>query len=116
MTTKQDIRNEGFRRGFNVASWTDLPTIGDRIPKDVDWVGYEEVTEENQGDVWELFAFEAESNGRQFSPFEQTAAELNELAESKPYDVWQVYEDGIAAGIRAYWRKHYAKAVKRHEL
>lgn len=110
MTTKQDIRNEGFRRGQNVASWTDLPEIGLKIALDLDWVGYDTVTEANQYHVWEMFCGEAERNDRQFSPFEVTAHELNELR--KPYDVWEVFEAGISASITAYGRKHHADALR----
>jgi hypothetical protein len=111
MATKQDIRNEGFRRGQNVASWTDMPEIGTKLPRDVDWVGIGVVIEANQYEAWEMLCGEAESNDRQFSPFEQTARDLNEMAESKPYDVWEVYEAGIQAGIAAYGRKHHAAAL-----
>jgi hypothetical protein len=99
----------GFERGWNVASWCDLPEIGQEIPRHVDWVGYREVTAENLRDVWEMYCHESESNDRQFSPFEMTAHDLNELADSKPYDPWEIFEDGIRAGISAYWRKHYSQ-------
>lgn len=109
MATKQEIYEAGFERGYNVASWVDVPEIGSPIDKCIDWVGYGDVvTEENVQDYMETCAFEAESNGRQYSPFEFTANELNEMEDSKPYDVWQVFEDGIAAGIR----KNIAKRMK----
>lgn len=109
MTTKQAIRSRGYQRGWNVASWCDLPEIGMEIPKHIDWVGYDTVDADNRRDVWEMYYNESESNDRQFSPFEFTAHELNELAETKPYDPWQIFEDGLRAGIAAYWRKHYAR-------
>lgn len=103
--TKKEIRQAGYQRGFCVASWTELPEIGAKVPKHIDWVGYEEVTKENAGDVFELYANGAESGSRQYADFSHLAAEMNSLAEMKPYDPWEVLEDGILAGIRANWRK-----------
>jgi hypothetical protein len=111
MATRQDIRNEGFRRGQNVASWVDMPAIGTELQPDIDWIGLDIVTEANQYEAWEMLCNEAESNDRQSSPFEQTAHELNELAETKPYDPWEVFEDGIRAGIQAYGRRHHKAAL-----
>ena len=109
MTTRRQIRDLGYTRGWNVASWCDLPEIGSHIPKHVDWVGYDTVDADNLRDVWEMLCSESESNDRQFSPFEFTAYELNELQETKPYDPWEVFEDGLRAGIAAYWRKNYSQ-------
>lgn len=101
MATKQDIRNDGFRRGQSVASWTDMPEIGTRIRPDIDWVGLGQyVTARNQFDYWELCA-----NASAEIPSD-TREELEALA--KPYDVWEVFEAGITAGIQAYGRKHHA--------
>jgi len=44
-------------------------------------------------------AHEAESHGRQYSPFEFTASEINTLEEFDSDDAWQAFDDGIAAGI-----------------
>jgi hypothetical protein len=40
---------------------------------------------------------EAEQNSRQFSSWEFIAEDLNELQATKPYDVWEVYDEGISA-------------------
>ncbi len=106
---KREIYNMGYRRGWNVASWQDMPEIGDELPRHLDWVGYGTVDHENQIDVWEMICGEAESSDRSFSPWDHTAHALNDIADSKPYDVWQVYDDAILAGIRAYRRKNYPK-------
>jgi hypothetical protein len=45
---------------------------------------------------------------REYSPFEFTAQALNETQESKSYDVWLVFDDGIAAGIK----KNYKERIK----
>lgn len=110
--TKKEIYREGFRRGYNIASWQDLPEIGTEIkPFQVsNFIG----TIETMSDAEEVFfclAGEAESNDREYSPFEFTAKELNDLEETKPYDVWEVYENGISAGMIKNWkeRKGYYK-------
>lgn len=105
--TKREIYQAGYTRGWSVASWQNMPSIGDEIPKDIDWVGYGTVDRENQIDVWTMYCSEAESRDRDFSPFEFTAHDLNEIADSKPYDVWELYDNAIQAGIRSYRMKHY---------
>jgi hypothetical protein len=101
MATKQDIRNEGFRRGQNVASWVDLPAIGDRIRPDVDWVGLGRyVTEANRFDYWELLA-----QSQSYGIPDQFCGII------KPYDVADVFREGVEAGIRAYGRRHHKQAL-----
>jgi len=110
MTTKQEIFNEGYDRGYSIASWQDLPEIGTEIKPFTlpNFIG----PINDIHDAAEVFiesCCEAEANDRQFSPFEFTAKELNEMENSKPYDVWEEFEDGITAGFEANWleRKHY---------
>lgn len=43
-------------------------------------------------------AFEAESNSRQYSPFEFFAKALND-ASGRSEGLWQAYEDGVGTGI-----------------
>lgn len=102
--TKRDIFNMGKEYGFNVASWVEKPEIGSRVPREIDWVGYKEVTKENQQDVWTLYAQAADEAARQYAEFSFTAKELNDLEAAKRYDVWEVFEDGIEAGFRKAWR------------
>ena len=99
--TKKDIREAGFNRGHNIASWQDMPEIGDKVDKYIDWFGYDVVDQDNILDVCVLYANAAEENDRQYSPFEFTASELNEITDSKPYDVWQVFDEAIQAGMLA---------------
>jgi hypothetical protein len=103
--TKREIYNAGKERGYNIASWQDIPTIGDSIPRHIDWVGYKVVDADNLRDVWEMYCGEAESMNREYSPFEFTAHDLNEKQEKVDYDVWQEFERGIARGILLYSRK-----------
>jgi hypothetical protein len=94
---KSEAYEMGFERGESVASWIDIPELGTEI-KHIDYVGYETVTEENFLDVMEMFAFEAESNGREYSPFEFTASEFNKARNSE--SLWEAFDNGIADGIR----------------
>ncbi len=109
--TKREIYKLGFERGFNVASWTDLPEIGEKLCRSIDWAGIGEITTENVAEAFEMLCHGAESNGRDFSPFEFTAHQMNELEDKKPYDVWEIFDNGIAAGIRKNWkaRKNFYK-------
>jgi hypothetical protein len=101
--TQQDIYEQGFNRGWNTASWVDIPEFGTKVPKDVDYIGVGEICEANVADAMEMIASEAESNSRQFSPFEDTCSELNAMEQDEEIDFepWDAYEDGIADGIRA---------------
>lgn len=106
-THKSIIFQDGIERGRAVASWIDLPQIGSVVLTESD--GRIVITKENQADVWVSLCYDAESNGRQYSPFEFTARELNDLHESKPYDVWEVFESGITEGINREWSEQYAR-------
>ena len=104
------VYEEGFERGYNIASWQDLPEIGTEIPRFmVD--GFSGIIE-NVEDAQEVFisvCFSAEDSNRQFSLFEFMAKELNALDEVASFDVWGVFEDGITDGFYANWdsRKDY---------
>lgn len=96
----------GYDRGWNCASWTDMPDIGTTLPKHVDWEGIGLIsTVADQISAWELLCGEAESNGRQFSPFEFTAQAINESRDPDGY--WERFDAGIESGMRAYRRKHF---------
>ncbi len=102
----------GYDRGWHVASWTDMPEIGQMLPRDIDWQGIGSIKSVNdQIDAWEALCSEAESNSRQFSPFEFTARAINESRDPDSY--WEAFDEGITAGLRAYRRKHYKLATLR---
>lgn len=99
---EQDAYLRGFERGFNCASWQDLPEIGDVVRTEAD--GKVTVDEDNQWDVVADLAFDGESNSRQFSPFEFTASEFNAADEDKEGSseaLWEAFDNGIADGIHA---------------
>ena len=118
------IYQAGKERGYNLATWIDAPELGKRYLTESD--GYIVATEENLSDVWFSLCYDAEANGRQFSPFEFTARELNNLQAgehcahfayteeivpypetgkmpAKLYDVWELFDQGITEGIALEW-------------
>jgi len=109
MANMKDARKDGYARGYNIASWTEIPSIGDEIPRHLDWVGYRIVDADNQADVWSMLVGEAESANRDFSPFEFTAHAFNESSNSE--GLWEAFDAGIQAGIAAYYRKHIKRSL-----
>ena len=103
---KREAYEMGLDRGRNVASWVDMPELGTKIPRNIDWVGYDVVTEDNMADVMELYAFAGESNDREYSPFEFTASEFNHARNSE--SLWESFDRGITDGIR----KEISKRLK----
>ena len=110
----KDMRELGYNRGRNVASWQDMPEIGDAIPRHLDWIGIGTIDSvEDQIEAWEMFCSESESMDRDFSPFEFTAHDINESSDPDRY--WEAFDLGISNGIRAYRRKHYKLADMRRD-
>ena len=109
-TDKSKIYQAGYGHGYSVASWNELPEIGDSVDKSIDCFGIDIIKTVN--DAYEYFmtvCYAAEENGRQYSPFEFTAKKLNDLQELKQYDVWEIFQRGIEAGFNKNWndRKSY---------
>jgi hypothetical protein len=95
--TTKDAYQRGFERGFNCASWQDLPEIGHTLW--LDGEGRITVDEDNQWDTVQSLAYEGESNARQYSPFECTASEFNKARNAEAR--WEAFDAGIADGISA---------------
>jgi hypothetical protein len=88
----------GWRAGHGIACHN-VPEIGDRIDRYVDFVGLGKVvTAENISEYHEALCFSAELSGREFSPFESIAHEFNESEDSE--SLWEAFESGIADSIR----------------
>jgi len=112
MTTKKEIYEMGKTRGRNLASWTDLPEIGSR-PNQM--IAYETCISEIEDihdahDIFVALTWQAEQMNRDYSPFEFIAHDLNKMVETKPYDPWEVFEEGIRVGIKKEWKErkgHY---------
>jgi hypothetical protein len=106
--TKSEIFRLGFERGYGVASWVDLPEIGTKLPRDVDWVGIGIVTSvEDAYEAFSMIAYENEAHSRCYSPFEFTAQELNNMEDDMEitFEPWTTFEEGIQAGIDKNWQK-----------
>jgi hypothetical protein len=95
--TTKDAYERGFLRGFNCASWQDLPEIGETVRTDSD--GKVTVDESNQWDVVSSLAYESESIDRDYSPFEFTCSEFNKARNSEAR--WEAFDAGISDGISA---------------
>lgn len=107
--TKKEILESGRDNGYNIASWIDLPEIGSPIDKCIDWIGLGDVvTKNNVADYFEILCHAAEDNSRQYSDFSFLAHDLNEIADQKPYDVWEVYDEGVSKGISDNWKERKA--------
>lgn len=101
---KRQAYNMGKERGYNIASWVELPELGQNIDKSIDWIGLgETVTKDNAGDYFEILCQESESMGRDYSPFEITASEFNSCFNSE--SLWGEFDRGISKGIADNWRE-----------
>lgn len=111
----REARALGRERGWNVASWQDMPAIGETLCRSVDWIGIGTIeTVEEQIEAFEALCCASDSNARQFSPFEFTAAEIN--GSRDPDGLWEAFDDGIRQGIHAYRRRHYPlKSLRKEE-
>ncbi len=85
--TTKDAYERGFDRGYTCASWQDLPSDSDVDDGDSHW------------DTVQFQAYEAESNDRDFSPFEFTASEFNKARNSEAR--WEAFDAGISDGIQS---------------
>lgn len=88
----------GWNHGHGIACHH-VPSIGDSIDRSVDYVGLgKTVTAENIAEYHELLCFAAESNSREYSPFEFVAHEFNESDDAN--ELWEAFESGVADSIR----------------
>lgn len=99
----RDWYQEGYDRGYSIASNQDLPEIGEEAPREMLADVVEDVADAEE--VFFHFCYEAESNNRDFSPFEFTAAAINELGEDSE-EAWGAFDQGISRGFEAYWQEH----------
>lgn len=97
-----DSLERAYRMGWNHGhgfACHNLPSIGDAIDRSLDWIGLGKiVTADNIAEYHEMLCFAAETNSRDFSPFEFIAHEFNESEDSE--SLWQAFESGIADSIR----------------
>jgi hypothetical protein len=101
---KRQAYNMGKERGYNVASWVDLPELGARVDKSLDYQGLgERVTSENVADYFTMLAQDAETIDRDYSPFEFTASDFNSQPNSE--SLWDEFDRGIEKGISDNWKE-----------
>lgn len=117
-TDKESIYQDGYSRGRAIAKNLDLPEIGMTT-----WHGgrYVTVDRENITEIAFNQAYESESVDRDFSPFEFTARELNNIAawmdsvedDSIPYfDPWCAFDSGISDGIESVLSKRLKPIIQ----
>lgn len=92
----EEIRECGREHGAGIASanYSEFPRIGDNGIENMD---------DLQESFFELLR-EAESNCRQYSPFEFTARELNERPDAD--EAWQEFDEGVQNAFEAAWENH----------
>jgi len=96
--TLDELYEAAKEYGYNVASWQNLPEIGDSVPKDIDWIGIDVVEdEEDQREVLSMYAHAGEENNRCFSPAEFWISALNRRKDSE--EAWEMVDSGISDGI-----------------
>ena len=94
----EEIRAEGFARGKRIASWIDVPNLGERFRLDSCGTMFCEDAD-SANEIMQELAYEAESINRDYSPFEFTAHDLNEREDSE--EAWESFQNGINEGIAA---------------
>lgn len=82
---KKTARESGYREGYGIVM-----------------VNRVEFRDMDKDDVMSAVG-EIEENGRQYSPFEFFAAEINRSR--NPEDLWEAYEDGVFKGANAAYKK-----------
>lgn len=92
----------GWNHGHGIACHN-APEMG--VNYRLDALGRMTCDAENIREIHESICFEAESNSRDFSPFEFTAHEFNSLgddeeSETTSEEAWEAFEDGVGDSIR----------------
>ena len=96
-----DILKDAYRMGWNHAhgiACHNVPRLGEKL-----WLadlGRVTVDVDNVREVHQSLCFTAESNSRDYSPFEFTAHEFNSDEENSE-SLWEAYDAGIADSIFA---------------
>lgn len=111
------IRETGFNMGWNAASWVDMPSIGQTLPRHIDWEGLGELeTRSDCVSAWEALIFDNIEND-QSAERAALAYGINsrdeELGEFQAESGWEEFDESLWRGIRAYRRKHYPFNRKR---
>lgn len=98
--TEEFWYEEGKTRGYNIATWQELPTVG--VEYFTDSQGRITVEDEvSASEVFMEWCYNAESNSRQFSPFEYTAKAINDKPNAE--ELWEAFGAGITDGFTKCW-------------
>lgn len=113
-----DLLTDAYRRGWNHGhgiACHNVPSLGDKLFTDD--LGRVTVDAENIREVHASLCYAAESNSRQYSPFEFTAHEFNESEYAD--DLWEAFEagssDAIQADLETYADADYGIAAESEE-
>jgi hypothetical protein len=93
----------GWNHGHGIACHN-VPEIGEKYRLYA--LGRMECDAENIREIHEALCYEAESNSRDFSPFEFTAHKFNSLGEdgedgeTTSDEAWEAFEEGVGDSIR----------------
>lgn len=91
-----DAYERGWQQGRGIACHN-VPKLGAKL-----WIGdmgHVVIDAENIREAHQALCFEAESNSRQYSPFEFTAHEFNESDDAD--ELWDAFEAGASDAIFA---------------
>jgi len=100
--TKTQWYEAGKQRGLSIASWTDLPEEGKEYVTDCNGRTIVEDLD-SASTVFFDWCSTAEDNGRQYTPFEFVAHEINEDPDAE--EIWEAYNTGIYDGFTEEWNK-----------
>lgn len=101
-----EILSDAYARGWNHGhgiACHNVPELG--VIMRSDSLGKALITPENIREYHESFCYEAESNSRDFSPFEFTAHKFNSLGDDEECEIssdeaWEAFEAGVGDSIR----------------
>jgi hypothetical protein len=112
--TLRDAYADGWNAGHGIACHN-VPQLGAKLWLESEWHNVV-VDADNVREIHESLCFEAENNGRQYSPFEHTAHRFNSLGEGdeatpSAWEAWEAYDAGVCDAIHAdlatYADEHY---------
>lgn len=101
-----EILTSAYERGWNHGhgiACHNVPELGETYRTDS--LGKMTCDAENIREIHECLCYEAESNSRDFSPFEFTAHEFNSLGDDEECEIsseeaWDAFEDGVSDSIK----------------
>ena len=97
---KREIIATGLQRGYSIAKSIDLVDIGDYGDGEfLDSLERVKITSDNWLEFHANYAYECESQDRQFSPFEDLANDINNYEYKYNREGWIEFDEAISRGI-----------------